>query len=45
MFNSAVLNFRLSLEKYLKNKMRKDKKEKRNQKKLSAMFPKKTAHA
>ncbi|XDV35815.1 hypothetical protein PO909_005690 [Leuciscus waleckii] len=36
---------RLSLEKYLKNKMRKEKKEKRNQKKISAMFPKKTAHA
>ncbi|KTG32087.1 hypothetical protein cypCar_00009208 [Cyprinus carpio] len=36
---------RLSLEKYLRSKIRKEKREKRNQKSLAAMFPKKTALA
>lgn len=45
MFNSAVLYFRLSLEKYLRSKIRREKREKRNQKMLAAMFSKKTAHA
>ncbi|KAI4891998.1 hypothetical protein NFI96_034211, partial [Prochilodus magdalenae] len=36
---------RLSLEKYLKSKVRRETREKRKQKKLSEMFPKKTAQA
>ncbi|XP_076869755.1 large ribosomal subunit protein uL29m [Brachyhypopomus gauderio] len=38
-------HIRLRIEKYLRNKMRIEKREKSKQKKLAEMFPKKTAHA